>query len=111
LDDELETWRLTIPPDFRPALSITEKHQITLQNMQLPRSMRHIGLHLEYHHLMTTIHRASERCHTMHAENSTKEGDWNIGVRSSIALSLEASRSTIIYLRAAVTGLAGEAFW
>ncbi|KAH6888188.1 fungal-specific transcription factor domain-containing protein [Thelonectria olida] len=111
LDDELETWRLSIPPDFRPTLSITEKNQVMMKGMELPRSMRHIGLHLEYHHLMTTIHRASERCYTVQAENSTKEGDWNLGVRSSIALSLEASRSTLIYLRAAVTGLAGEAFW
>lgn len=111
LDDELENWRQTIPPDFRPSLSIPEKKQEILRGMQLPRSMRHIGLHLEYHHLMTTIHRASERCYTIQAENGTIEDDWNPGVRSSIALSLEASRSTLIYLRAAVKGLAGEAFW
>ncbi|KAI5464261.1 hypothetical protein BGZ63DRAFT_439435 [Mariannaea sp. PMI_226] len=111
LDDELETWRMSIPPDFRPALSITEEHQVTLHSMQLPRSMRHIILHLEYHHLMTTIHRASERCYSSQGENALKESDWNPGVRSSIALSLEASRSTLIYLKAAVSGLAGEAFW
>jgi hypothetical protein len=111
LDEELEAWRLSIPPDFRPALSITEKSKVTLAGMQLPRSMRHITLHLEYHHLMTAIHRASGRCCGMSSENNSEDGEWKGGIQSSIALSLEASRSTIVYLRAAIDGLAGEAFW
>ncbi|RSL97755.1 hypothetical protein CEP52_010738 [Fusarium oligoseptatum] len=111
LDEELEAWRLSIPPDFRPALSITEKSKVTLAGMQLPRSMRHITLHLEYHHLMTAIHRASGRCCGMTSENNSEDGEWKGGIHSSIALSLEASRSTLVYLRAAIDGLAGEAFW
>ncbi|KAF5005928.1 hypothetical protein FDECE_7686 [Fusarium decemcellulare] len=111
LDEELEAWRLSIPPDFRPALSISEKYQVTLKGMQLPRSMRHITLHLEYHHLMTTIHRASGRCSALASESSSEDGEWKGGIQSSIALSLEASRSTLLYLRAAINGLAGEAFW
>ncbi|KAH7111030.1 hypothetical protein B0J13DRAFT_516379 [Dactylonectria estremocensis] len=111
LDDELESWRLSIPPEFRPSLSITENSKFLPPNMKLPRSMRHIGLHVEYHHLMTTIHRASGRCLAMQSENGSNDVKWSGGVRSSIALSLEASRSTIIFLKAAVSGLAGEAFW
>ncbi|KAM5346974.1 hypothetical protein ACJ41O_009979 [Fusarium nematophilum] len=111
LDEELEAWRQSIPPDFRPALSISEKSQITLAGMQLPRSMRHISLHLEYHHLMTSIHRSSGRCRSMPSEGCPEAGEWHGGVGSSIALTLEASRSTLVYLRAAIDGLAGEAFW
>ncbi|KPM39867.1 hypothetical protein AK830_g6707 [Neonectria ditissima] len=109
LDDDLENWRLSIPPDFRPTLSVSKNTEIPA--MKLPRSMCHICLHVEYHHLMTTIHRASGRFYAMQADSATREPEWNGGIESSIALSLEASRSTVIYLRAAVNGLAGEAFW
>ncbi|KAH8749492.1 fungal-specific transcription factor domain-containing protein [Diaporthe sp. PMI_573] len=110
LDDELEYWRLSIPPAFRPTLSISENMQVLLPKMKLPRSMRHISLHVEYHHLMTMIHKASGRCFPLQTDSDGRE-EWSGGVRSSVALSLEASRSTLIYLKAAVNGLAGEAFW
>ncbi|KAF4342637.1 transcriptional activator Mut3p [Fusarium beomiforme] len=111
LDEELEAWRQSIPPAFRPALSITKESQVTLEGMHLPRSMRHITLHLEYHHLMTAIHRASGRCMEPESENSYDQPERVSGVASSIALALEASRSTLVYLRAAICGLASEAFW
>ncbi|KAM0236642.1 hypothetical protein ACHAP5_009278 [Fusarium lateritium] len=68
LDEELEAWRISIPPAFRPTLSIHDGSRVDLEG-------------------------------------------WGPGVASSIALSLEASRSTLVYLRAAMFGLAGEAFW
>ncbi|EXA32071.1 hypothetical protein FOVG_16647 [Fusarium oxysporum f. sp. pisi HDV247] len=105
LDEELEAWRQSIPPDFRPALSISDESQVTMVGM------RQITLHLEYHHIMTTIHRASGRCMEPESENSPDKGEWVAGVESSIALALEASRSTLVYLRAVMCGLAGEAFW
>ncbi|EKJ67857.1 hypothetical protein FPSE_12005 [Fusarium pseudograminearum CS3096] len=116
LDDELETWRKSIPQNFRPQLSIRNNYQVNVENMHLPRSMRSITLHLEYHHLLATIHRASGRCmHHPEHEKSNIDAEWpsNIesGVESSIALALEASRSTLLYLMAATDGLAGEAFW
>lgn len=116
LDRELEAWRLSIPPAFRPQLSISKGSQVNMEGMHLPRSMRAITLHLEYHHLMTTIHRASERCVQHHAaEDQSDDNGWpypiESGVESSIALALEASRSTLVYLEAAMHGLAGEAFW
>ncbi|RBR12137.1 uncharacterized protein FIESC28_08771 [Fusarium coffeatum] len=116
LDHELENWRLSIPSTFRPQLSISNESQVTVEGMQLPRSMRAITLHLEYHHLMTTIHRASGRCmQRPEADGPMDEAGWastvESGVESSIALALEASRSTLVYLKAALNGLAGEAFW
>jgi hypothetical protein len=110
LDEELEAWRLSIPAAFRPALSISKGCRVDVGEMPLPRSMAHITLHLGYHHVMTAIHRASARC--MPSSESAMDGEeWLPGVRSSIALALEASRSTLVYLRAAMRGVAGEAFW
>ncbi|RGP78676.1 hypothetical protein FLONG3_3213 [Fusarium longipes] len=115
LDYELETWRQSIPQDFQPQLSISNGSQVTIEGMHLPRSMRAITLHLEYHHLMTTIHRASGRCIHRLDDEAYIDAGWpstiQSGVESSIALALEASRSTLVYLKAALNGLAGEAFW
>lgn len=111
LDEELEAWRISIPPDFRPALSIYDESQVALEGMHLHRSMRHITLHLDYHHLMTAIHRVSGRCMGPDFEAHSDNAGWGAGVASSVALSLEASRSTLVYLRAAMVGLTGEAFW
>ncbi|KAK0389923.1 hypothetical protein NLU13_3496 [Sarocladium strictum] len=109
LDEELEAWRLSIPAIFRPALSISNKSRVDVGDC-LPRSMTHIIMHLGYHHVMTAIHRASSRC-ISGADAAADAEEWLPGVKSSMALALEASRSTLVYLRAAIRGVAGEAFW
>ncbi|KAF4438880.1 hypothetical protein F53441_12701 [Fusarium austroafricanum] len=91
LDEELEAWRQTIPPNFRPVLSITDESQVALEGMILPRT--------------------SGRCMGPDFENTHDLPEWLPGVESSMALALEASRSTLVYLRAAMCGLASEAFW
>ncbi|KAH7112251.1 hypothetical protein B0J13DRAFT_590915 [Dactylonectria estremocensis] len=110
LDNEIETWRLSIPLKFRPALSISQ-HPHSVPEIKLPQSMQHIALRLEYHHLMATIHRASGRCYPISPAASFYEGERSGAIDSSLALALEASRSTLYYLQAAIDGLAGEAFW
>ncbi|KAB5513067.1 hypothetical protein GE09DRAFT_981493 [Coniochaeta sp. 2T2.1] len=110
LDDEIETWRLSIPLKFRPALSISQ-YPHPVPDTRLPQSMQHIALHLEYHHLMATVHRASGRCYHISPGPSFQERERSGAVESSLALALEASRSTLFYLQAAINGLAGEAFW
>ncbi|KIL89511.1 hypothetical protein FAVG1_07091 [Fusarium avenaceum] len=95
LDEELEAWRISIPPVFRPALSIYDESQVALEGM----------------HIHRTIHRVSGRCMGPDFEAHSDNAGWGAGVASSVALSLEASRSTLVYLRAAVVGLTGEAFW
>lgn len=110
LDEELESWRLSIPKTFRPVLSINDsKHPVP--HLNLPQRMQHIALHLEYHHLMVSIHRASARCSTNDPKTSHSANEHNAGINSSVALCLEASRSTLFYLRAAIDGLASESFW
>ncbi|KAH6988259.1 hypothetical protein BKA56DRAFT_578558 [Ilyonectria sp. MPI-CAGE-AT-0026] len=110
LDAELESWRVSIPSDYRPTLSIAEHVRFT-SNMRPPQSMQRIGLQLEYHYLVTLIHRASGRCDTLNLEQNFDERKRHSVIQSSIALSVEASRSTLFYLRAVVDELACEAFW
>ncbi|ODA77254.1 hypothetical protein RJ55_06881 [Drechmeria coniospora] len=103
----LRYWRLSVPAEFSSALSV-RKHVKLADDLNKSKSMLHIELHLDYHYLLNVIHCASGRCLV----------DWNgpgkertFGVQSSLDLSVEASRSTLIYLSAATHRLAGEAFW
>ncbi|KAJ9133264.1 C6 transcription factor (Fungal specific transcription factor) [Pleurostoma richardsiae] len=108
LDDELEHWRLSMPPKWRPTLSFSDR-TILLEpdGTASPRSMQSIIIHIEYHYLMAAIHRASGRCRAW----ANRESGELEGVSSSLALSVEASRSTLLYLRAAMHARFSQAFW
>jgi len=105
LDDELERWRLSVPPRHRPVLSMP-RSGARIDSIECPESVRSIVIHFEYHHLVATIHRATGRCQSWKQGSGVMEG-----VSSSLAISVEASRSTLLYLRFAVHALLGEAFW
>lgn len=107
LDEELEDWRISIPVQCRPALSIPREFQLA-SSWKTEENVRHILLNLDYHHLITAIHRASARCSL---GSETHDVNRNTGINSSIALSIEASRSTLVYFRAAMIELADEALW
>lgn len=106
LDDELERWRQSIPVEFAPALSVRKDVKLA-DHLTLAKSMLHIELHLEYHHTLHVIHCASGR-YTPVVGN---EYQTSSGVQSSLDISVEASRSTIVYLNAAASRLAADAFW
>ncbi|KID82904.1 Transcription factor, fungi [Metarhizium guizhouense ARSEF 977] len=107
LDEELETWRTSIPEAFSPNLSV--KNDTRLEGVtSMSTNMLLIELHLDYHFLLNTIHCASSRCLT---RGSSDPQQISFGVQSSFDLSVEASRSTIIYLSMSASRLAGEAFW
>jgi hypothetical protein len=108
LDDELERWRVSVPANFSPSMSASASG---MMDPELDTSMRmlHIELHLEYNHLLAVIHCASGRCTV--STSGTGQGDPGYGVQSSLELSVEASRSTLIYLKAAAHRIASEAFW
>lgn len=90
LDDELEKWRLSIPPDWRPIMSFSPK--ASDPNV----SMHSLVQRLNYYLCMTVIHQAGSRCKAWIKGSGTMDG-----VSSSLALSVEASRSTLCYLEAA----------
>ncbi|KAF3063145.1 hypothetical protein CFAM422_010496 [Trichoderma lentiforme] len=107
LDEDLENWRASIPPEYAPALSIRQ-HVKLADTLNINTSMLHIELHLDYHYLLNMIHCASGRCVVDWSESGK---EMIFGLQSSLDLSVEASRSTLIYLREAAPRLAGEAFW
>lgn len=110
LDDKLEKWRLSLAHEFRPSLSISQSSIPNISSLT-PISMRYIFLQLEYHHVMTTIHRASGRCAIPSSGVGSEGGDSSGGLQSSIDLALEAGRSTLIFLKTTINGLVGHAFW
>lgn len=107
LDEELEAWRSSIPKEFSPSLSVREGIKLP-DDLTESASMLHVELHMEYHYLLNVIHCASGRCVT----SSDGTGDYiNKGIQSSLDVSVEASRSTLIYLTGVSSRIAPAAFW
>ncbi|OQD81585.1 hypothetical protein PENANT_c026G09190 [Penicillium antarcticum] len=101
LDDELEEWRLSVPPAWRPTMSFSS--ETSDPNM----GMHSVLLRLNYHLCMAIIHQASGRCKSwMEGQNGMMDG-----VSSSMALSVEASRSSLCYLEAAEHVVVDGVFW
>lgn len=107
LDEELERWRLSIPAPFAPSLSI-RKDVILVEHLEQSGNMLQIELHMVYHHLLSIIHWASGRCVV---NRNKQDRDTSFGLQSSLDLSVEASRSTMIFLSVAAHKLASDAFW
>ncbi|KAJ9144064.1 C6 zinc finger domain containing protein [Pleurostoma richardsiae] len=107
LDDELERWRVSLPAHAQPKLFYSrEEEQIDLSMMQ--HAIMHTTIiHFEYHYLLATIHRAVGRCRAWRDGAGSKVD----GLKSSLSISVEASRATIFYLRQAINYVLGEAFW
>ncbi|KAJ5081820.1 transcriptional regulator family: Fungal Specific TF [Penicillium alfredii] len=102
LDDQLEEWRLSVPPSWRPTMSFSP--ETPDPNM----SMHSVMLRLNYYLCQTIIHQASGRCK---AWFQSQTGIITEGISSSLALSVEASRSSLCYLEAAERVLVDGVFW
>jgi hypothetical protein len=107
LDDELEEWRLSVHPSVRPTLSYRPNNLPLGPGMGVHQKMHYMMTNFEYHYLVASIHQATSRCRSW----DDRESRELEGVSSSLALSVEASRSILLYLRTAAQALAGVAFW
>ncbi|EED21177.1 C6 transcription factor, putative [Talaromyces stipitatus ATCC 10500] len=103
LDHALEQWRMSLSREFRPTLTFSED---TLFPSAL--ATQPVMLRLAYHHCMIIIHSASNRCRASLVKGLDLQ---EVGVASSLGLSVEASRSSLLYLQAALPNIAGECFW
>ncbi|KAI0866528.1 hypothetical protein F4860DRAFT_457649 [Xylaria cubensis] len=110
LDDDLESWRLSLPPEIRPKLSIPTIQTMPNQKSDNTLDIRHARLQLEYHHLVTAIHTTVRRCGADYQEHSDLPDDLHNVIHSSCDLSLEASRSTITFLKSPTTSLIEQEF-
>lgn len=109
LDDELERWRLSIPLQTRPRLSIPPSRPLLSHDTSTGQKIRYIDLQLEYHYTLTAIHTPVRRCGGGTSENERLPDDLHSVVHSSIDISLEASRSTLLFLKEPIDLLEEEA--
>ncbi|PGH05822.1 hypothetical protein AJ80_08270 [Polytolypa hystricis UAMH7299] len=100
LDDELDRWRSLFPVPCRLGF-------LTDRSTGVHASMRGAMLTLEYYHCTTMIHQASSRCNAWAAAN----GHELEGVSSSLALCVEASRSSLLHLKASRAIIPDDCFW
>jgi hypothetical protein len=100
LDDELENWRLSLPVPLRPTLSFVPETPLA-ESL----TIHTIIQRLSYHHCVSTIHLAIGRCSCWQKVGPSLEMD---SVSSSLALSVESSRSSLIFLENALKVLKGD---
>ncbi|KAI5287316.1 hypothetical protein KEM54_006081 [Ascosphaera aggregata] len=88
LDVELDAWRESVPSLFRPSW-------VHSQHLPTSRHLSTVILRLLFYHTIALIHRASSRCEAW----SNMQPRWDIdALGSSLALSVEASRSSLLYM-------------
>lgn len=109
LDEELETWRLSITERYRPSLSRSASHDLAVEDPVL--RMGCMIVNLEYRHLVAYIHQATQRCPRKTAGEYQPTDAETQAIYSSQSLAVEASRSTLMYLSAIIPALIGEPFW
>ncbi|KAF5982515.1 hypothetical protein FBULB1_4274 [Fusarium bulbicola] len=95
LDGDIETWRSSIPMDYRPKWSLSSEKPLILPDMSFVQRTRCINLQLEYKYLTTVIHTAVRRCGAIYAVDDSLPDDLHNIYHSSSDISLEASRTTL----------------
>ncbi|KAL7795781.1 hypothetical protein V8C37DRAFT_373415 [Trichoderma ceciliae] len=110
LDDELESWRLSLPHALRPKLSILPNHGLP-STRTFSSYLRSVQLQLEYHYLLTVIHTPVRRFGAAQGAETSPPEELHSVMHSSIDLSLEASRSTLHLLIEPIAMLRQETFW
>lgn len=108
LGDQIEQWRLSIPPPQRPAL-ISSSFLTSLGSAA--RDMCHVFLQLEYLYLMVVVHMAVRRFGAASTDIDDIAEDRHRLMHSSVDISLEASRSIFACLKVMINSLAEAAFW
>ncbi|KAJ5628955.1 hypothetical protein N7490_011183 [Penicillium lividum] len=102
-DNALETWRLAVPENYRPSLSFSYEIEVDPGSIDL----RSLILRLDYLYCVTVIHRVSNRC----LGTAMSVDGMETVIATSIALAVEASRSTLKYLLTASHILNEGSYW
>lgn len=103
LDEELECWRISLPEHLRPRLSFASR-QLKPKNTYI------VFMHLNYYCCVNLIHLAGGRCSAWRS-GSTPMIETLDGVHSSLALSVEASRSLLLFLDDSEACISAASFW
>ncbi|KAL4790518.1 hypothetical protein BDV19DRAFT_382272 [Aspergillus venezuelensis] len=105
LDDDLEHWRLSIPPDLRPTLT----YGTTMNKSPNTMTMVLIIIHLNYYFCVNIVHLAGSRCESWRSTCSSP--DMVDGLRSSLTMSVAASRSLLLFLQDSESSISTGSFW
>ncbi|KAL4885788.1 hypothetical protein BJY04DRAFT_230077 [Aspergillus karnatakaensis] len=105
LDDELERWRLSIPAELRPTLSYGKDATKHPNGM----TMYLVIVHLNYYFCINIIHLAGSRCESWRSACSSP--GMIDGLKSSLTLSVQASRSLLLFLQDAESAISTGSFW
>lgn len=110
LDDELEEWRISTDPPYRPRLSIPPAdYSLSLPSSMSPEDRtRLINLQLDYLSTMINIHTLVRKCGDL--ERNLPD-DLHSVVHSSADLSIEASRSIFRFLDTVVDFWKEDSVW
>ncbi|KAE8362147.1 hypothetical protein BDV27DRAFT_166408 [Aspergillus caelatus] len=105
LDEELELWRMSMPSKLRPKLSFAKENS----EDQRVDTMYLVLTHLNYYFCVNIIHLAGSRCEAWRS-TSTPAGMMD-GLRLSLTLSVEASRSLLVFLHYSESLVSVGSFW
>lgn len=103
LDEELECWRVSLPERLRPQLSFAPKQS-------KPKNTYLILTHMNYYCCVILIHLAGSRCSAWHL-GSPPVTEMLDGLHSSLALSVQASRSLLRLLDDSEPRMSAASFW
>jgi len=110
LDDELEQWRLSIPAEMRPRLSVSSAQPLVAPGTGCSREGERVKLQLEHLYILTAIHAAVRRAGATIGEGERLPDDLHSVIHSSVDITLEAGRSTLLCLEASMERLQEDAF-
>lgn len=99
LDEELVRWKTAFPEPYR-------QNFMSGKRPGARDSMTSVMLSLEYYHCTTMIHQAVSRCSGWHGNQNNMEG-----VSSSLALCVEASRSSLLHLKISHNSIPEGCYW
>ncbi|XHG07939.1 hypothetical protein AWENTII_011069 [Aspergillus wentii] len=103
LDEELERWRISLPEHLRPQLSFAPRHS-------KPKNTYIVLTYMNYYCCVNLIHLAGGRCSAWRSTAPQLMGMLD-GLHSSLSLSLEASRSLLLFLDDSEARISATSFW
>ena len=103
LDEELECWRISFPESVRPQLSFSRR--------RFKQKNTYGALtHMNYYCCVNLIHLAGGRCSAWRSDSASVTETLDC-LHSSLALSVEASRSLLLFLDDTEAQISAACFW
>lgn len=110
LDNELEQWRLSLPAELRPRLSVLADQPLMTPGTGSSHGKGRLDLQVEHLYVLIAIHAAVRRAGANIGESESLPDDLHSVIHSSVDITLEAGRSMLLFLKASMDILQEDAF-